>query len=66
MPSFEKLAWADEGGQKQVSSRLARLSPGDQLLAEPALPLFQNLFVVCDGNAVSMVPLEDFKSLLAS
>ena len=38
----------------------------DQLLSAPALPPLQNLFVVFDGDAVSMVPLENFKSLLAS
>lgn len=67
MPFLQVSGWAGEGGQ---SSRCGGGWPSsaleDQLLSEAALPLFQHLFVVFNGNAVSVVPLENFKSLLAS
>lgn len=65
MPSCEEFG-AQFGGDRNEPLSLARLSLAGPWLPEPALPLSQNLLVVFDGDAVSMVPLEDFESLLAS
>ena len=66
-PSAQKPDWADERGQ---GSKFSGGWPGealeDQLPSAAALPLLQNLLVVFNGNALSMVPLENLKSLLAS
>lgn len=55
---------ADQSEEQRLRPGLPEL--GDQQFSDSILPLLQSLFVVLEGDTVSVVPLENLKSLLAS